>query len=227
MKFALVLLCVAVALPAISQAFLFGITLTDAAGVALAAADPTQTGVIVLLGVLGASLAFAGGALASQLLFPAAEEEVVEIDSYGPYKRQGLQQRSNRRRRVKLGAQFRNRRDVSVTEIDINGIMDTIFVDIHKTNMEGCFQRLVCDIAARPAEYPKNVPIVNGVQLIDAEFLTNQASSVSRKLMEALKFGQATTDVNACEATFNKCDWSGPQMDKIISGMGKHVTIEP
>jgi len=224
MKFTIVLLCVAAALPAISQAFLFGVTLTDAAGVALAAATPAQTGVIVTLGVLGAALAFAGGALASQLFFPAGAEE-VEVESYGPYKRQGGQQ--YRRRRVKLGAQFRNKRDISVTEIDINGIMDTIFVDIHDSNMEGCFQRLVCDIAARPDDYQKNVPIVNGVQLIDADFLSNKASSVSYKLMEALKFGQSTTDVNVCETTFNKCNLSGPQMDKIISSLEKHVTIQP
>ena len=104
--------------------------------------------------------------------------------------------------------------------------MDTIFVDIHDSNMEGCFQRLVCDIAARPDDYQKNVPIVKGVQLIDADILSNKASSVSHKLMEALKFGQSNTDANVCETTFNKCHWSGPQMDKIISSFEKHVTIE-
>ena len=114
-----------------------------------------------------------------------------------------------------------------VEEVDINGIFDTIFVDIGKSKMVGCFERLVCDIAARPEDYPENVPIVKGVQLIDAQYLTNEASLVSHKLQDALVFGQNITDVAMCEQTYSNCHWSGQQMDQVISMFDKQVTIEP
>jgi len=258
MKVALILACFAVALPSIAESFLFGVTLTDAAGLTLAAANPTQTGIIITLGVIGASLAFAGGALISSLAFPPeAEDYYVSTDSAtgyggksssGTYRRQSSLRNTLRRNSFRLARKLslpsyplppavpiklirRGKREaeeeVIVEEVDINGIFDTIFVDIGKSKMVGCFERLVCDIAARPEDYPENVPIVKGVQLIDAQYLTNEASLVSHKLQDALVFGQNITDVAMCEQTYSNCHWSGQQMDQVISMFDKQVTIEP
>jgi len=253
MKVALILACLAVALPSIADAFFFGVTFTDAAGLALAAADPTQTGVIITLGVIGASLAFAGGALLSALAFPPeAEDYYVSADTgYGhgksassaSYARTSSLRNTLRRNSFRLARRLalpppppialirRGKRaaeeEVIVEEVDINGIFDTIFVDIGKSKMVGCFERLVCDIAARPEDYPENVPIVKGVQLIDAQYLTNEASLVSHKLQDALVFGQNITDITMCEQTYSNCHWSGQQMDQVISMFDKQVTIEP
>jgi len=213
MKVALILVCVAVALPTISQAFLFGVTLTDAAGLTLAAANPAQTGVIITVGVLGAALAFAAGSLLAQA--PGFQNpELLGI----PLNRKDVAKF--------LGFKRRGKRDAKQDVADIDGVFDSIFGDIHKSNIEGCFQRLVCDIAARPANYQKHVPIVKGLELMQTHALTSDASSVSRKLYEAVRFGQNSSDDVACEMTFNNCHWSGPQMNQVMEKFDNQVTIE-
>ena len=116
---------------------------------------------------------------------------------------------------------------VTDAKVDVDGVFDTIFVDIHKSKMEGCFERLVCDIAARPGDYQRNIPIIMGVEMIETHSLTSEATLVSRRLLKALKYGQNTKDVRACEETFSKCNWTGQQMDQVISQFDKQVTIEP
>jgi len=281
MKSGLVLLSVAIALPAISNAFLFGVTITNAAGLTIAAATPVQTAAIIGIGVIGATLAAAAGALAAQLLFPPPPAEPVDtgygapidtgygapvdsygapdtgygapVDSYGaPVETYGAPAAaapatyetpapvvdsygapaapaygSNYRRVSK----YRQRRQAvqNMAFNNLNQIFDTIFVDIAKSQMEGCFQRLVCDISARPNSFEKNLPIVTGVELAESQSLnlSVKAHKVSHKLLEALKFGKATQDVNACEEVFNQCQWTGGQMDQVIAGLQEQVVIEP
>jgi len=245
MKLALVLLCCAVALPAVTHAFLFGVTITDAAGAVFAATNPAQTGIIVTIGILGASLAFAAGALASQLFLPPEDEleyigYVEAEDSHiSPYASSDLLTSSSasaspysRRAGSYRTLLKRSRREeakdaAGIAEVDVDGVFDTIFVDIHKSKMEGCFERLVCDIAARPGEYQRNIPIIMGVEMIETHSLTSEATLVSRRLVKALKYGQSTQDVRACEETYSKCHWTGQQMDQVISQFDKKVTIEP
>jgi len=282
MKSGLVLLSVAIALPAISNAFLFGVTITDAAGLVIAAANPAQTAAIIGIGVIGATLAAAAGALAAQLLFPPPPAEPVDtgygapidtgygapvdaygapdtsygapVDSYGApvdtgygapaaaapatyetpapvvdsYGAPAAPAYGGNYRRV---SKYRQRRQAvqNMAFNNLNEIFDTIFVDIAKSNMEGCFQRLVCDISARPNAFEKNLPIVTGVELTESQSLnlSVKAHTVSHKLLEALKFGKATQDVNACEEVFNQCQWTGGQMDQVIAGLQKQVIIEP
>ena len=112
-------------------------------------------------------------------------------------------------------------------ENDINEVLNLIFEDLEEEKIEGCFQRLVCDIAARPNDYKKNAPIVDGLQMVQTRYLSNEASTASRKLLEAVQFGKSAVNVVACEVTYNKCYWSGPQMDSFISKFDDQISIEP
>jgi len=212
----------ALALPAVSNAFLFGLTFTNAAGVATLVLNAQTVG-LLSLGVLGATLGLAAvGAISAAALAPPPPPVVVDpvdpapVGGYGGYGHHG-----------------RRRRQALVTEKfavnDLNQVFDAIFLDIAKNNMDGCFQRLVCDISARPAEFQKNLPIVAGVEMAKSHtlLLSPKATSVSQKLLAALEFGKATQDVKACEQVYNQCEWSGEQMNEVISQLQKQVTIEP
>jgi len=287
-KWALTLICAAVALPSIAQAFFFGVTLSDAAGVTLAAADPFQTGAILSVGLLGAALVFALGRFSGDYYkFPdyigggyggpyytnraynieqghgyynpthayapqssgynheyapqnngynheytqqsggyntqsneyGTDENITPTSSYdsiSPYYND-LEQTRRRRRSIQ---EVEN-------ELILDEVFNTLLGNIYKGRIEGCFQRLVCDMAARPDDFPQNTPILQGVEMMETHKLNStEATAVSRLLLEAAKFGRNTTDVNECEAAFNDCYWSGQQMDLVISKFDNQVTIE-
>merc|ERR1712168_1307532 len=111
-------------------------------------------------------------------------------------------------------------------ELNINEVFNTVFGDIHKSQTEGCFQRLVCDIAARPDDFQQNSPILTGVDMMETDSLSSEASAVSRILKDAAQFGRNATDVKQCEMVYNDCHWSGPTMDKVISNFDNKVTLE-
>lgn len=182
MKVAVIVLLVALCLPAITHAFLFGVTITSTTGAVLAAATANQVGVIVLVGVAGAALAAAAGAAIST-------------------------------------ASTRHKRGIVLkNENDINEVLNVIFSDLEEQKIEGCFQRLVCDISATPESFKKNVPIVDAVLISEHHNLTPKARAVSAKLMEAVILGKTARDNSLCEQVYNHCEFSGTQMDLVIAG---------
>jgi len=105
---------------------------------------------------------------------------------------------------------------VPVVETDLGKLLSAQLIDIAANDLVPCFQRLVCDISARPDDFKKNVPIIDSVILSRAVQLDEGASHVSQDLMEALEFGRRTTDVKLCEQTYDQCQWTGDKMDAII-----------
>merc|ERR1711872_1126636 len=90
----------------------------------------------------------------------------------------------------------------------VDELMNTILEDINDKHIEGCFQRLLCDITANPEGFKGNTAIKDAV-------------TMSEKLLEAVKVGQklskAGFGVKNCEAVFNQCPFSGEVMDQIIT----------
>ena len=103
-------------------------------------------------------------------------------------------------------------------ENDINEVLNLIFEDLEEEKIEGCFQRLVCDIAARPASFEKNLPIVDAVLISEQYNLTPKARVVSAKLLEAVRLGKGTGNTELCENVFSQCQFSGHKMDLVIAG---------
>jgi len=240
--------------------------------VALAAADPFQTGTIITVGLLGAALVFALGNLSSQYvknpnvggyghssggygspcysysarsgyglpgpLIPAGAFRARALPGpfpAGPFPAGPLPAFSARsgcspyasnavlvRRRGKRDA----KQEEQKVELGIDEVFNKLFGNIHQGRIEGCFQRLVCDMAARPDDFPQNVPILQGVDMMENHALNTEAATVSKLLSEAVHFGRNATDVKECEVVYNDCYWSGQQMDKIISKFDNQVTIE-
>ena len=113
-------------------------------------------------------------------------------------------------------------------KLDMDEVFAELFADIHKSQTEGCFQRLVCDIAANPEDYKKNNPILVGVEMMENHSLNStMANSVTHLLLEAAKFGRNATDGRECEDIFHNCSWTGQQMDKVITKFDSQVTLLP
>merc|ERR1719187_692497 len=109
------------------------------------------------------------------------------------------------------------RRDTDASDVGMNEILDAVFVDIAHKRIEGCFERLVCDIAARPNGFaPQTVPIVTSVKLAESAELSPLAKAVSKRLLKAMHFGSDSKNVGHCEGLFNQCPWSGELMDLVI-----------
>jgi len=119
------------------------------------------------------------------------------------------------------------KQEEKTAELDIDEVFDTLYGNIHKGKFEGCFQRLVCDMAARPEEFPENIPILEGVQLMETHTLKSaEAAGVLKLLSEAVQYGRNATQVTECEAAFNNCDWSGQIIDKVITKYDNQITLQ-
>jgi len=103
----------------------------------------------------------------------------------------------------------------------VDELMNTILEDINDKHIEGCFQRLLCDITANPEGFKGNSAIKDAVTMSENLLLAPEAKMVSEKLLEAVKVGQklskAGFGVKNCEAVFNQCPFSGEVMDEIIT----------
>jgi len=106
-------------------------------------------------------------------------------------------------------------------ETTVDEVMNTILGDINDKHIEGCFQRLLCDITANPNGFKDNIAIKDAVMMSEELTLAPEAKMVSKKLLKAVQFGQKLTKagfgVNDCEAVFNQCPFSGQVMDEIIT----------
>merc|ERR1739848_7611 len=79
---------------------------------------------------------------------------------------------------------------------DVNGVNDAfnnVLSEIDQGNIEGCFQKLLCEGAASPVTFAHILPILRSVEFSTRLNLGSQATSVSRHLLEAIKFGVKQT----------------------------------
>jgi len=210
MKTQMVLLFAAIALPAISNAFFFGITVTSAAGATLLSANAAALGTIATVGIAGAAL----GGLAAAALRPPAAPAVTTVSrqpttTYRKYHHRG-------RRSTPI--------IVEVTEQNTGDVYDAVFADLAESGNVECFQRLVCDIAASPNTFQRNIPILEGVKIAEELELSPRGHAVSLQLRKALEFGSALKNVEKCDVVY-KCEWTGAQMDQLIEDMTIKNTV--
>lgn len=196
----LLVLFAALTLPALSSALFFGVTLTNTAGATILALNPTAVAGLAAIGAAGAGLAVVAGGLLAPKPAPAP------TPTNGRYKK------------------HRGRRDQPTEAVNIaDQLYDKIFGDLAENKMVGCFQRLVCDIAARPAGFADNVPILEGLAVAKQLELSPTARTVSEQLLKAMQFGADLEDVGHCEGFFSECQWTGEQMDLVIKDMKNRV----
>jgi len=198
MKLAVVVLFVTLSLPAFTSALFLG--LSGGSAVTIGATSVTATQVALLgLTVVGAKLGFLAGMAIGRALKDARSRG-----------------RSSKRYSRRWG-----KRSVEDEAEDVSMVMNSLMNEIDDGHLDGCFQRLVCEIAAQPTEFEGNSDILKSVELSSGLEMDQRAVSVSKRLNEALQFGADLKKVyigaDYCEQVFNRCFWSGKQMDFLIS----------
>merc|ERR1712142_521135 len=196
--FSTVALLLALVSPAPTTAFFFGVQLTNPAGGVIGATNPTQTGILAGLGLAGATLGALG--VANALNNRPATTTVVRRPRY---KYRGRYRNYRRGKRQAPAAQ--QNLDASA-EVDVGEIVESTLNVIATNDLEGCFQRLFCDISAKPSGFERDLPIVSGV---------------AQRLMEAFDMGSNLRSVDSCETKYQQCQWTGEQMDAEIERMAK------
>jgi len=193
--------------PAPSTAFFFGVQLTNPAGGVIGATNPTQTGVLTGLGLAAGTLGALGLA---QALKPRPQTTVVyrQPQRYNRYHGRTYYRRGKRQ----AGPQV-------LEESQVRQVVENAMQVISSNQLEGCFQRLFCDIAAKPSGFERDLPIVNGARLAQDLDVSAGAVDISKRLLRAFDVGSELKDVKACEAKFSQCQWTGEQMDKEIERM--------
>jgi len=195
--------------PALSSAFFFGLELTNPAGATVGALNPTQTGLLGSLAAAGAGLGLLG---ASEILRPRPQQTVV-------YRQTG---RYNGNRYYRRRGNYRGKRQVEpqqeLERENMVAILEQSLGVISRNKLEGCFERLFCDIATKSAIFERDLPIVNGVRLAEQmrDDLSDSINAVSEKLLDAFDVGTDLHDVNQCELLFKDCQWTGEEMDAEI-----------
>ena len=101
-------------------------------------------------------------------------------------------------------------------EDDLTETFNTIFLEIDQQDFDGCFQRLICDIAAKQTLYENDFPVLTGIAIAKEFDLQPKAQSVMKKIMTALRFGKSVKKIKSCEASFHKCNWTGAQMENAV-----------
>jgi len=210
--FTTVALLLALASPAPTTAFFFGLQLTNPAGGVIGATNPTQTGILAGLGLAAGTLGALG--VANALNNRPATTTVVRRPRY-----KGRGRYRNYRRGKRQAEQ-----DLEVTEeINVSEVMESTLGVIKNNGLEGCFQRLFCDISAKPSGFERDLPIVAGVRLAESLDLSPEASGVAQRLMDAFDVGSSLRNVDSCEIRFNQCQWTGQQMDAEIERMSQEA----
>jgi len=209
--FLTVALLLALASPAPTTAFFFGVQLTDPAGGVIGATDPTATGVLAGLGLAAGTLGALG--VANALRPTPAPVTVVRRPTRQRYRHRGRYYRRGKRQAV-------GQQDLEVPEeVDVSEIMESTLSMIKGNKLEGCFQRLLCDIAAKPSGFERDLPIVAGVRLAESLELSPTAAGVAERLLEAFDVGSSLGNVESCETMYSQCQWTGEQMDAEIERM--------
>ena len=103
---------------------------------------------------------------------------------------------------------------------ELNALMNEAYSGIHQNHIVGCFERLLCDIAAQPEEFNDIRPIQDVVQVSEYLVLNPEAKIVSSKLARSAMYGQKLRisgfGTETCETVYNHCMWTGKTLDEII-----------
>jgi len=213
MKFgSLVVLAVAVSLPALSSGLLFGVTFTSTAGATLLALTPEAVFGVAAIGAAGAGLAALAGGLLAPVLAPAPKG-----------KGKGKGKAATKKPVVKHYGRKKRQTGAAEPVVSANALYEKIFADLAEQNMVGCFQRLVCDISARPDGFADDIPILQGLALSEQLELSPASRTVSHQLLKAMKFGEDLREIGQCEGFFSQCEWTGTQLDQIVRDMKNRV----
>jgi len=121
---------------------------------------------------------------------------------------------------------YRHKREEPI-EINVTALLEATFLDMAEQNTAGCFQRLFCDMSADPSKYEEQAPMMVAARLASGvEFTNPKANEVVQMLNQAISRGESTATfktptarVSMCEATYNKCQWTGNQMTQAISDL--------
>jgi len=91
-------------------------------------------------------------------------------------------------------------------------LVEAFFEEVASAGLTGCFERLVCDIAASPQEFDEDAPILEAIKIGSDIVLDSSARTVVTSLEKALLIGQNAADLGTCEQAFDKCQYTGKQM---------------
>jgi len=95
-------------------------------------------------------------------------------------------------------------------------LVEAFFEEVSSAGLTGCFERLVCDIAASPQQFQEDAPIIEAIKIGTATVADPSARSVVTSLEKALQIGQNAADLGTCEQTFKQCQYTGLQMKNQI-----------
>lgn len=208
-KSSVILFCAIVSLPAITHALLVGVSITNAAGAVIAAANPAQTLGIIGLGALGAGL----GAAALSALKPRPPTVTVirpsTSNTGGGYKHY----RHHRGRR-----QPQIFRPSGGTDAELTDTFNQIFLEIEAQSMDICFQRLICEIISGPKvnRTGGSYQLIAAIEIAMAFRLEPKAMAVAQKIASAKGVGKSAGDVKICAAKYKQCIWTGAEMQQAI-----------
>jgi len=126
-----------------------------------------------------------------------------------------------------LRARGRGKRE-AVSGVEIKAALENVFSEMVEENTASCFERLMCDMAADPNSdaYSQHLPMMVSVQAASTIQLDNsEASKVVEKLNAAIAFGESIAAFRGkgvlCEATYNKCPFTGEKMGFAIAEVEK------
>jgi len=231
MKLKMFSLLLVVAMPAIANALFFGIRLNNPDGTTLVETNPNQTAVaVVIAGIVAALAGYALAATLELLAGAKADDGTVDATGYGYGSHAtaapatgygaaapaatgyGYAAASTDSHDHSHSEHHRYKR-MALDEETKHAYINDMYLAIPEYNLESCFQRLVCDVASQPASFQSNSSLVKGVRDAVHLRLSPEAVRVSKTLLRAIEFGEVAGDVALCEDVFNRCPWTGSQMD--------------
>jgi len=206
-KSPLILICAIFSLPAITDATI-GVSITNAAGAVIAAANPAQTAGIVGLGLLGTAL----GAAALAALKPRPPTVTVIRQ---PSPTRGGKYYYSRHRGKRQTISFAR---TGGSSSELSEKFNEIFLEIEDTSMDTCFQRLICEIMAGPEDnrMGESYQLIAAIEIAMAFRLSPRAMAVAQRIATGKRVGKAAGDVGVCASTYKQCRWTGLEMQQAI-----------
>ena len=112
--------------------------------------------------------------------------------------------------------------------IDVTQVLENTFVEMSEQNTAGCFQRLFCDMAADPTGYEEHLPMMTAAEAAATMKFSNKAANeIVSGLNQAMAYGksmgvyQGEARAMLCEATYDRCPYTGTQMEFAITEVEK------
>lgn len=115
---------------------------------------------------------------------------------------------------------YRSKRQVDAySDAEAHGFVNEMYLAIPDNDLESCFERLVCDIASDPTAFTTNASVIHGVKEAAGlqHAISQKAFVVAKQLLRAVEFGESAKHVGLCETVYNRCQWTGKEMDGLLS----------